>query len=163
MRDGTPVVIRPIRPKDEPLMVRFHQTLSEDSVRFRYFGLIDYDQRVRHERLSRICSIDYDTEFALVADHVKSNGRHEILGVGRLSKAPGSDEAEFAILISDEWQGHGLGAQFLKRLVQIGRGEGLKRIVAHILSDNIEMQNVAKSIGFKLKWKQDEWFAELDL
>ncbi len=163
MRDGTQVVIRPICPDDEASMVRFHKTLSEDSVHHRYFGQLDIDQRTRHERLVRICHNDYETEFAFVAEHKKANGRHEILGVGRLSRAPGSDEAEFAILVSDLWQGRGLGTELLRHLVRIGRVENLKRIVAHILPDNFEMQRIAKRTGFKLTWEGDEWSAELDL
>ncbi len=163
LRDGTPVTIRPIRPEDEPLMVAFHKTLSEESVHFRYFGSIKLEQRVAHERLTRICFNDYDREIALVADHKSENGRHEILGVGRLSKVHGVDEAEFAIVISDQWQGKGLGTQFLKLLVKIGREEKLERIIGHILSDNRAMQRVSKKVGFGLRYDpaEENWRAEI--
>ena len=68
MKDGEPMVIRPIRPEDEPLMVRFHESLSEESVYMRYFHMMNLDQRTAHERLTRICFIDYDREMALVAE-----------------------------------------------------------------------------------------------
>ncbi|HEY5953876.1 MAG TPA: bifunctional acetate--CoA ligase family protein/GNAT family N-acetyltransferase [Terrimicrobiaceae bacterium] len=163
LRDGTPVTIRPIRPEDEPLMVAFHKTLSEESVHFRYFGSLKLEQRVAHERLTRICFNDYDREIALVADHKSENGRHEILGVGRLSKVHGVDEAEFAIVISDQWQGKGLGTQFLKLLVKIGREEKLERIIGHILSDNRAMQRVSKKVGFGLRYDpaEENWRAEI--
>jgi acetyltransferase len=68
MKDGEEVLIRPIRPEDEPMMVKFHATLSERSVYLRYFHLMNLSQRVAHERLTRICFIDYDREMALVAE-----------------------------------------------------------------------------------------------
>ena len=83
--------------------------------------------RVAHERLTRICFIDYDREMALVAERKNpETGDHEILGVGRLSKLRGTDEAEFALLVSDRFQGQGLGTELLRRLLQIGRDEKIR-------------------------------------
>ncbi len=93
MKDGAEVVIRPIRPEDEPLMVKFHATLSERSVYLRYFHLMNLSQRVAHERLTRICFIDYDREMALVAERRDpKTGEREILGVGRLVKLLGTND-----------------------------------------------------------------------
>jgi acetyltransferase len=151
LSDGTPVTIRPIRPEDEPLLVAFHKTLSEESVYRRYFNQLKLDQRIAHERLMRICFNDYDREIALVAElKAPKKGQNEILGVGRLSKERGLNEAEFAILVSDRWQKHGLGTELLKRLVQVGGDEKLGRITADILADNIAMQMVSKKVGFKV-------------
>ena len=166
LRDNTIAILRPIRPEDEPLMIEFHKTLSEQSVRFRYFSLLKLETRIAHERLTRICFNDYDREIALVIDYKNpQTARHEILGVGRLSKLHGLDEAEWAIIISDQWQGHGLGTKLLRLLVEIGRKEKLSRIFAHILPDNSVMQHVSKKVGFKLHFdsKEDEWKAELAL
>ena len=166
LRDNTVAILRPIRPEDEPLMIEFHKTLSEQSVRFRYFSLLKLETRIAHERLTRICFNDYDCEIALVIDYKNpQTARHEILGVGRLSKLHGLDEAEWAIIISDQWQGHGLGTKLLRLLVEIGRKEKLSRIFAHILPDNSVMQHVSKKVGFKLHFdsKEDEWKAELAL
>ncbi|TAK66425.1 MAG: GNAT family N-acetyltransferase [Betaproteobacteria bacterium] len=161
---GMPVGIRPIRPEDEPMMVKFHATLSEESVYMRYFHYIQYNQRVAHERLTRLCFIDYDREMALVAERKDPNtGENAILAIGRLSKLHQSAEAEFAILISDAYQGQGFGVELLRRLVEIGRDEKLERIVATILADNVAMQHVARKIGFKLKRVESEFHAELDL
>ena len=166
LRDNTVAILRPIRPEDEPLMIEFHKTLSEQSVRFRYFSLLKLETRIAHERLTRICFNDYHCEIALVIDYKNpQTARHEILGVGRLSKLHGLDEAEWAIIISDQWQGHGLGTKLLRLLVEIGRKEKLSRIFAHILPDNSAMQHVSKKVGFKLHFdsKEDEWKAELAL
>jgi acetyltransferase len=151
LKSGTKVVIRPIRPEDEPVMVKFHETLSEESVYYRYFTQLKLDQRIAHERLTRMCFNDYDREIPLVAERKDpKTGASEILGVGRLSKLRGLNEAEFALIISDHWQRQGLGTELLKRLVQIGRQEGLERIRATMLKDNHAMQRVAKRVGFTL-------------
>ena len=152
LKNGTPVTIRPIRPEDEPLLAKFHETLSEESVYHRYFSALKLDQRIAHERLTRICFNDYNREIALVAERrdVK-NGDREILGVGRLSKARGLNEAEFALLVSDHWQKQGLGSELLKRLVHIGHDEKLTRITAVIMADNHPMQHLSKKVGFKVK------------
>jgi acetyltransferase len=153
LRDGTPLTIRPICPEDEPLMVKFHGTLSEQSVYFRYFLPLKLEHRVTHERLTRICFNDYDREIAiLVTRQAPEVNEEEILGVGRLFKAHGINEAEFAILINDQWQGHGLGTHLLGLLVDIGRKEGLERIIGHVLPDNYSMLKVCKKVGFALKY-----------
>jgi acetyltransferase len=152
LNNGTPVTIRPIRPEDEPLIVQFHQTLSEESVYLRYFSLMKLSRRIAHERLTRICFIDYDREMALVADYKNpQTGEHEILGVARLSKMHGINEGEFAMLISDPYQRRGLGTELLKRIIQVGRQEKLTRITADILAENVPMQKVAEKVGFHLE------------
>jgi acetyltransferase len=155
MKDGTQVVIRPIRPEDEPLMVKFHATLSERSVYFRYFNMLQLSQRVAHERLSRLCFIDFDLTMALVVDrHDPQTGEHEIIAVGRLSKLSGA-KAEFAIIVSDAYQAQGLGTELLSRLVQVGRDERLRQISADILPENGGMQRVSQKAGFAIH-PQDE-------
>lgn len=152
LKDGSSAIIRPICPEDEPLMVKFHETLSERSVYLRYFTALKLDERIAHERLSRICFIDYDREMVLVVQRGGlRNGPPEILGVGRLSKLDETSEAEFAIVISDPWQGQGLGTQLLRMLVQVSRDEKLERITATILSSNHAMQQLARKAGFELK------------
>jgi acetyltransferase len=156
LKDGTEVIIRPIRPEDEPLAVRFHKTLSEQSVYFRYFYLVKLTRRIAHERLMRLCFIDYDREMALVADYKNpETGKREILAVGRLSKLHGIDEAEFSMLVSDPFQRRGLGTELLQRLLQVGRDERLKQINADILPENLAMQRVCEKVGFRLVRRVD--------
>jgi acetyltransferase len=165
LRDGAPVVLRPIRPEDEPMMVRFHATLSDRSVYFRYFRAMSLEHRASHARLARICFVDYSREMALVAVHQDAaTGHAEIRGVGRLCREPGRREAEFAVVVSDSWQGRGLGTRLLARLVDIGRKEGLERISGAILADNVEMQHVAERVGFTVRRSPDgECVAEISL
>jgi acetyltransferase len=151
LKDGTPVTIRPIRPEDEPLMVAFHETLSEQSVYLRYFSPLKLSQRIAHERLTRICFIDYDRQIALVVErHDPQTDERRILAVGRLIKLHRTNEAEFAILVSDQFQGQGLGTELLRRLIQVGRDEHLRRITADILPDNRAMQGICQQLGFQL-------------
>jgi acetyltransferase len=165
MADGVPILIRPIRPEDEPLMVEFHESLSEESVYMRYFHMMKLDQRTAHERLTRICFIDYDREMALVAERTDPDtGEREILGVSRLSRrgaAPG--EAEFSILISDHFQRRGLGTLLLSRLLEVGRAEGLRRITAEILLDNRPMQRISERLGFHLRRDTENMVMRADL
>lgn len=164
LRDGTAVSIRPLRPEDEPMMIQFHRTLSEESVHFRYFAAMNLAQRVAHERLRRICFLDYDREIALVAER-RHGGSREILGVGRLSRLHGEEGAEFAIVVADAWQRRGLGTRLLELLVHIAREENLPRLVAHILPGNSAMQRITRQCGFTLRHDPaaHEWAAEMKL
>jgi acetyltransferase len=150
-RGDLAVTIRPIRPEDEPLMVNFHATLSEKSVYLRYFQALNFHQRVSHERLTRLCFIDYDREIALVAEHEnKKSGKMEILAVARLTRIPNSDEAEYAGLVSDQYHGQGLGTEMLTRLIKIARQEGIGTILAYTLPENTAMRHIFKREGFHL-------------
>lgn len=156
MKDGPEVVIRPIRPEDEPLMVKFNQSLSEESVYRRYFHMINLQARIAHERLTRLCFIDYDREIALVAETTNPDtGEVEVLGVSRLSKLHGTDTAEFGMMVSDRVQSKGLGTELLRRLLEVGRDEHLDCIKAEILTENRPMQRVCEKLGFQLKRSAD--------
>ena len=138
-------VIRPIRPEDEPLMIRFHEALSDQTVYFRYFAMIRLSQRISHERLSRICFVDYDREIALVA--VRGE---EIVAVGRISRIRGTKEVEFAVVVNDRFQRQGWGTRILSHLVEIARAEGCSAVVGEILFENRGMQRVCRNLGFVL-------------
>jgi len=163
MKNGVEVNIRPIRPEDEPLMVNFHEVLSEHSIYMRYFRALNLGQRVAHERLTRICFIDYDREMALVAVRRYEDGRREIIGAGRLSKEQLHNEAEFALIISDAYQGQGLGSELLRRLIEWGEDEQVERIVAYMLPQNSAMRAICKQLGFSLRPEEDMVKAELAL
>jgi acetyltransferase len=151
LKDGTEITMRPIRPEDELMVVKFHESLSDTSVFMRYFQPLHISQRVAHERLTRICFTDYDREMALVAVHKPAQGDAEVIGIGRLSRELWKDEAEYSILISDRWQNQGLGTILMSSLLDMGRAEGLKRIVGFVLPENQRMQRVSGKLGFALK------------
>jgi acetyltransferase len=151
LADGTPIQLRSIRPEDEPLMVRFHETLSDQSVYFRYFSPLSLKQRINHARLARLCFIDHDREIALVAmHHEPRTGRPAIVGVARLCKVHGKNEAEFAVVVTDAWQHRGVGTLLLRKLVEVGREERSSRIVGTMLAENSGMRRLCARLGFKL-------------
>jgi acetyltransferase len=157
LKNGVEVTFRPIRPEDEPMLVRFHQGLSERSVYFRYFGALQLSQRIAHDRLTRICFIDYNRQIALVADHKDpQTGEHEILAVGRMTKLHTAPTAEFAVLVTDKYQRQGLGTELMQRMIQIGRDEKLKHMVGYTLTENVEMQRLVTRLGFELDRTKDD-------
>jgi acetyltransferase len=152
LADGTELLFRPIRPEDEPLMVRFHQALSDDTVRMRYFHAMQLGARTEHDRLVRVCFNDYDRELALVVEHeAHTNGRaREIVAVGRLHKELWRSAGDFAVLVTDAWQRRGIGRELVRRLVDIARRERLAEITADMLPDNRAMQRICQELGFEL-------------
>jgi acetyltransferase len=157
MPDGTRLTVRPIRPDDEPLLRDFFRTLSEQTVYLRYLHMVQRAQLVAHEALSHLCFVNFDQEIALVVE-----GRHSgnegpvILGVGRLSRMAKLEGAEFDILVHDLYQRHGLGTALLRRLIEVGRTEGLRRIAATMLWDNHGMQRTCQKLGFQLKYVPED-------
>jgi acetyltransferase len=149
-KDGEQVNIRPIRPEDEPMMIEFHKKLSERTVYLRYFQPLKLTQRTAHERLTRICYIDYDREMALVVERKKPDGARELVAVGRLSKIHGRPEAELAALVQDGSQGKGLGVELYRRLIEVARDQGLQKVHSNMLGENKEMQRLCKKLGFRL-------------
>ncbi len=150
MKSGEEVMIRPIRPEDEPTLIEFHKKLSERSVYLRYFQPLKLTQRTAHERLTRICFIDYDREMALVAERKKPDGSPDIIAVGRLSQIHGRPEAELAALVQDELQAQGLGAELYRRLIVVARDQKLQKVHSNMLGENKEMQSLCRKLGFHL-------------
>ncbi len=156
MKNGSHVTLRPIRPEDEMLMPDFHKAVSERSVYFRYFHAAKLDQRVSHERLIRMCFLDYDREMAMLADRTDpSTGQHQILAIGRMSKVHGTNSAEVAVLVRDQFQRQGLGLELVRRLIQIARQERLSSLMAYMLQENTEMQALLRKVGFHLAMSDD--------
>ena len=151
LRGGARITLRPIRPEDEPAMVRFHENLSDRSVHFRYFHHIALSERVSHQRLARACFIDYNTQMALVAE----TADREIAGVGRLTRTAAAGKAEFALIVADAWQELGIGAALLGSLIAIGRQEGVGRIYGSVLAENRPMLDVCARLGFEFGFPED--------
>jgi acetyltransferase len=166
MKNGNPVLIRPIRPEDEPLVIQLHQGLSERTVYLRYFQPLKLSQRTSHERLTRICFIDYDREMVLVAERTRKDDTPEIVAVGRLSKLRGGgNEAELAVLVDDRSHGQGLGTELYRRLISVARDEKLTRVVSTILGENREMRAICQKLGFRMEVDLEDGTirAELDV
>jgi acetyltransferase len=146
LSDGEAVEIRPIRPDDEPAMAAFHATLSEHSVFMRYFEFLRYDVRTAHERLARLCFVDYDRHIAFVA---MVGGA--MVGVGRLIRVPNTDEAEAAFVVSDSMQQKGLGAKLVEATVRYAKDEGMHKVRAVFLPENEPMRKLLERAGFTMR------------
>ncbi|MDZ4768335.1 MAG: bifunctional acetate--CoA ligase family protein/GNAT family N-acetyltransferase [Chloroflexota bacterium] len=170
LRDGTHVTIRPIRPEDEPLMVQFHEGLSERTVFYRYLQAMNLSERTAHERLSRLSFIDYDREIALVVvrrdDSTK--GEPQIAAVGRIAKlrtaSPGmKPQAEYAILVADQYQHQGIGKELLTRLIAIARDEKVSMIYGMVYEQNVEAIHLAEKFGFTASKSEREQIVRVEL
>jgi acetyltransferase len=144
---GTPILIRPIRPEDEPAMARFHATLSEETVRARYGTDLALAERTAHERLTRICFVDYDREIALVAEAPVADGS-AVAGVVRLSRIHVGGEHELSLVVADPWQRHGIGRELLRSVIAVARGEGARGIYSRLSPENHAMRALLTEAGF---------------
>lgn len=162
--DGLPFTVRPILPEDEPLMVKFHETLSDRSVYMRYLTPFMLSQRVSHERLSRLCFIDYDREIALVAEHAHAKtGEREIMAVGRISRLRYSNDARFTMVVSDVYQCRGIGTALLSRMIDVARQEKIARLIGVISVENDAMQKLCRKLGFALREMEDKKLVKAEL
>jgi acetyltransferase len=145
-------------------MVKFHNMLSERSVMMRYTYLIALSERVAHDRLIRICFNDYDRELALVADHPDPyTGEPEIMAVGRMTKIPGTDDAQFAILVADTFQRRGLGGELLRRLMAVAKQERIQHLKAEFLIDNSATRRMCEKLGFRLEKVADQGILKAEI
>jgi acetyltransferase len=155
-KDKTKVTIRPILPEDEALLAKFHTILSDRTVVLRYLKPLMLQDRVLHERLARICHCDYDREIALVAENTDSQAEQSIMGVVRLSKVHGTNEALLSILIGDPYQGIGLGSELVQRAVDVARSEHLTRLTSTLTADNQIMLHLFQKLGFTIEPSGDD-------
>lgn len=152
MRDGTPYLIRPIKPEDEPLMYELFGTFSLETIRMRFFQHIT---SISHEQMAHYCQIDYDREIALVATITEDSKEH-IIGVGRLTILPDRDRAEFAVVVGDPWHGQGIGKKLMEVCIDVARGQGIKQIFMDVLRENNAMRGLAARFGFEEVKHEDE-------
>ncbi|MEM2319373.1 MAG: bifunctional acetate--CoA ligase family protein/GNAT family N-acetyltransferase [Candidatus Bathyarchaeia archaeon] len=159
LKNGFPVVIRPIKPEDEPLLNDFYNSLSEETMRLRFFQVC---REFSHETLSRHCNVDYDREMAMVAE--VHGEKRRIIGVSLLTADPGRKSGEFAVVVGDQWQGLGLGSKLVDCVIEVGRDMGLETIYGYVASDNSRMIDLCANKGFKIQRVDAELMkATLDL
>jgi acetyltransferase len=140
LRDGRSIPVRPIRPEDAPLELRFFAGLSERS---RYHRFMQHLPELPPKMLARFTQLDYDRELALVALH-----EGEFVAVGRYAPNLDGKTAEFALTVADAWQGKGVGRALLERLCEQARAAGYEALHGYILADNHEMLELAQRLGF---------------
>jgi len=151
LKDGRTVLLRPIKPEDEPLWLEMFQNFSEESIRYRFFQII---KDTPHEVRVRYCNIDYDREIAIVAE-LNEEGRRKILGVVRVSLEPDRKAGEIAFIVADPWQGLGLGTKMVDYTIEVCKDMGVETLYAIMLADNHRAINLTKKMGFTLKYQED--------
>jgi len=159
LRDGRTVLLRLIKPEDEPLWLEMFQNFSEESVRYRFFHII---KDTPHEMRARYCDIDYDREIGIVAE-LEEEGRRQILGVVRLIIESDGKKGEIAFIVADPWQGLGLGSKMVDHMIEICKDKGLETIYALMLPDNYRAIRLLKNRGFTIQYRNDEAKATLNL
>ncbi len=150
LRDGTHIVLRPIKPEDEPMTTEMLATVSEETLRVRFFSVLE----ITHDFLMRFCDIDYDREICIIAEAGNGNKKRMIGGV-RLITEPDTLRAEFALLVHDRYQGLGLGSKLVDTVIGIAQEKGLEEIYGTVLTDNHKMLTLARQLGFRTKTLRD--------
>lgn len=145
LRDGRTVLLRPIKPEDEPLWLEMFHNFSQESLHFRLFQTIL--EPVAHEFSARYCNIDYDRELAIVAE-IEEGGQRKMLGVVRLNLEPSEKTGELSFIVTDTWQGHGLGSKMVDYMIEICKDKKLESINAIMLQDNHRAIKLLQEMGF---------------
>lgn len=158
--DNRPLVLRPIRPEDEPAHRELFIKLRPDDIRFRFFGML---REPVHSELARLTQIDYEREMAIIAVRKNEQGESETLGVARIATDPDNITAEFAIVVRSDLKGKGLGSILLEKLINYCRERGTAQIIGHVLPDNARMLALAKKHGFERIGPADDDVIEVRL
>jgi len=156
LKNGVEVTLRPIKPEDESRFNELFKSLSEESVRFRFFEII---KEMSHDLLSRYCNLDYDREIAIVAE---LPGEKRIIGVVMLVLDSERKNGEFAIMVSDSWHGLGLGSKLMDFIVDISRDLKVNTIYSQVTSSNTKMISLCSKKGFETK-PVDEYTVNMNM
>jgi len=144
--DGRKVLLRPIRPEDEPNHHIFVSKLTPEDIRFRFFGLV---HELPHTEMARLVQIDYDREMAFIAELYLEDGGRETLGVVRAVTDPDNDKTEFAVVVRSDLKGTGLGKRLMQKMIEYCRGRGTRSMVGQVLKDNTRMLAFCERLGFR--------------
>jgi len=143
LRDGMEVLLRPIKPEDEPLEHEMFTSLSEATLRERFYQAI---KTITHEMHVRFCNIDYDREMAIVAE-IRDNGKRRIIGIGSYMIEPDGRKCEFSVLVHDDFQGQGLASKLVDIIIGIADEKGLEEFYGYIEPKNRKMVNLTGKLG----------------
>jgi len=152
MEDGTPVILRPIKPEDEPMWHDLVASCSTESLRFRFSYIF---KQTTHEMATRFCFLDYDREIAIVAE-VEEQGERKLIGVGRLAADMNQENAEFSVIVVDRWHGRGLGSLLTRYCLDVAKRWGVKRVVAQTSRQNSRMLATFRSFDFQIEDREED-------
>ncbi|MBN2332550.1 MAG: bifunctional acetate--CoA ligase family protein/GNAT family N-acetyltransferase [Deltaproteobacteria bacterium] len=146
LRDGTEVLIRPIKPEDAEAHYAMIDSFSHQT---RYNRFFSHEKHIGDAQMVRFTQIDYDREIAIVAK-IRQGERELSIGTNRLVYYPHNDEYEFAIVVADDWQNSGVGSLLMDKLLVIARDRQIKRIYGLVLMNNLQMMKFIKKFGFRV-------------
>ncbi|HID77779.1 MAG TPA: bifunctional acyl-CoA synthetase/GNAT family N-acetyltransferase [Planctomycetaceae bacterium] len=152
LKDGTVVTLRPIKPEDEPMWHELLAGCSPESIWFRFSYLF---KETTHDMAARYCFIDYDREIAIVAE-AEEDGKRKLLGTGRLVADMNHETAEYAVLVVDRWQGHGLGGLLTDYCLEVAKRWGVKKVVAETFNSNARALSLFRNRGFQITEPEGE-------
>ncbi|MEM4649070.1 MAG: GNAT family N-acetyltransferase [Candidatus Bathyarchaeia archaeon] len=159
LKNGTEVILRPIRPEDEKLELEFIKSLSRETCRFRFFRVL---KDVSHLDLVKFCNIDYDREIAIIAE-LNDKGRKREIGAARLIVEPNGKKGEVAIVVADEFQKKGLGTKLMDVIIGIAEEKNLETIYGIIMPENEAIIQLCRKMGFTISRINNEVIATLNL
>jgi len=152
--DGRTLLLRPILPEDESSLQAGFAKLTPEEIRFRFFVP---SKIMSHVTAARFSQIDYDREMALVLTDIGIPGKTTIYGVVRIIADADNDSAEYAVIVSHEMTGMGLGILLLRRIIDYARSRGIKEIYGDVLAENQTMLKLCKVFGFKVKGDPEDF------
>jgi acetyltransferase len=151
LRDGRSVLLRPIKPEDEPMWLEMFQSFSEESIRLRFFQVI---KDTPHEVRVRYCNIDYDREIAIVAE-LNEEGKRRLLGIARVGLEPDGKSGELAFIVADAWQGLGLGTKLVDHALEVAEDMKVESVYALMLRENTKAISLMRKMGFEVQYQGD--------
>ena len=160
LESGRELLVRPIRPEDEPAHYAFLSKLTPEDTRFRFFGQVS---QLPHSQMARLTQIDFDREMAFVAVAEAAAGDGETLGVVRTVTDPNNERCEFAIVVRSDMKGQGLGRKLLEKMIGYCRGRGTRSMAGQILRENKPMRGLARQLGFKEMPQPEDSIVEVEL
>jgi len=160
MRNGREVLIRPIRPEDEPNHHVFISKLTPEDIRFRFFGLV---KALPHSQMARLTQIDYDREMAFIAIGQDEKHEDETLGVVRIVATRDNSISEFSIVIRSDLKATGLAQELMKKMIIYCKGRETRQLVGQVLKENTRMIHFVQSLGFKITGHPEPGVVEVTL
>ncbi len=152
LHDGSAVMLRPIRPEDQPAHAELMARMTPQDLRLRFFGQV---RQIHHHQMARLTQIDYDREMAFIASRTGKDGHNETLGVIRTVADPDNQKAELAVLVRSDMKGTGLGSMLMDKAVRYQKARGTKAIYAQIMAENQAMLRLALKNGFQRRPSED--------
>ena len=145
LSDGQTLMLRPIRPEDEPALQALFANLSMEEIRLRFLHAM---KTLSHKLAARLTQIDYEREVAMVLCEPAAQKEPELYGVVRFAADPDNERAEFAILLRRDMTGMGLGPMLMRRLIDYAKNRGIGKLFGEVLAENRSMLRLCKAFGF---------------